>query len=99
VLRAVFVRTLKPSVTYEQFHDAWAAQDAPSAHSARVEVSRNVADDRQVLTTVELDVPVEEFAAATTALTHPDALKRLAEIVERTDLEGLYEDLPGEPSG
>lgn len=34
-----------------------------------------------------------EFEEKRTALTRPDALDRLAEIVDTTELEGLYEDV------
>jgi hypothetical protein len=94
VLRAVFVRTLKPGVTFEQFMDAWVPDEgSESPYPARVSVARNVTDDRQVITTLELDMSMEEFAAARASLTRPDALERLAEIVETTQLEGLYEDV------
>lgn len=62
-------------------------------YPATVRVSRNVANDRQVITILELDVPAAEFKIASGSLTRPDALERLAEIVEATDLEGLYEDV------
>jgi hypothetical protein len=51
-----------------------------------------------VITIVEVDVPVAEFETASAALTRPDARQRLAEIVEATDLEGLYEDVFDESS-
>jgi len=57
-----------------------------------VRVARNVANDRQVITIIELDVPAGEVKAAIASLTLPDALARLAEIVETTQLEGVYED-------
>jgi hypothetical protein len=90
VLRAVFARTLKPGVTFEQFMDSWVPEHREGGYPARVTVARNTADDRQVITTLELDMSLEEFAAVRPSLTRPDALARLAEIVE---LEGLYEDV------
>ncbi len=92
MLRAVFVRTLKAGVTYEQFKEAWVPEDV-DGYPARVSVSRNVADDRQVITVLELDMSLAEFEDKRTALTRPDALERLAEIVETTELEGLYEEV------
>jgi hypothetical protein len=93
LLRAVFVRTLKPGVTYEQFVDAWMPPDPGGEYPARVSVSRNVANDRQVITILELDMPVAEFEAGQAALTRPDALERLGEIVATTELAGLYEEV------
>lgn len=95
MLRAVFVRTLKEGVTYEQFKNAWVLDDMDD-YPARVSVSRDVADDRQVITVLELDMSLAEFADKRAGLTHPDSLKRLAEIVETTELEGLYEEVFGE---
>ncbi|MGH8932458.1 MAG: hypothetical protein ACRDZO_17990 [Egibacteraceae bacterium] len=93
MLRAVFVRTLKSGVTYDQFRAAWAPVERTGTYPARVRVARNVADDRQVVTIVELDVPLSEFEAVRSSLTRPDALERLAGVIESTELEGLYEDV------
>ncbi|MEU4235593.1 hypothetical protein AB0F17_65995 [Nonomuraea sp. NPDC026600] len=91
MLRAVFVRTLKAGVTYEQFKEAWVPADT-DGYPAKVSVSRNVADDRQVITVLEMDMSLAEFEDRRTELTRPDALERLAEIVDTTELEGLYEE-------
>jgi hypothetical protein len=40
MLRAVFVRTLKPGVSYERFLAAWAPGDAGDHYAAAVSVSR-----------------------------------------------------------
>jgi hypothetical protein len=98
LLRTVFARTLKPGVTYEQFKDAWVPEQTAGDYPATVRIARNVANDRQVITILELDVPVSEFESASAALTRPDALQRLDEIVQATDLEGLYEDVFDETS-
>lgn len=98
MLRAVFVRTLKPGVTYDQFKDAWVPEGVDGDYPVKARVSRNVSNDRQVLTILELDIPLAEFKAASASLTRPDALERLEEIVEATQLEGLYEDVFDERS-
>lgn len=98
MLRAVFVRVLKPGVTYQQFRDAWVPEGLHGRYPATARVARNLANDRQVITIIELDVPASEFAAASASLTRPDALDRLAEIVETTQLEGVYEDIFDEVS-
>ncbi len=93
MLRAVFVRTLKPGVTYEQFKDAWVPEQVNENYPAKVSVGRNVANDRQIITILELDMSVAEFEARRRELTRPDALDRLAEIVSTTELQGLYEEV------
>jgi hypothetical protein len=98
VLRAVFVRTLKPGVSYEQFKRVWVPEGLSGSHPVTVRVARNVANDRQVITIIELDVPAAEVRAASSSLTLADALARLAEIVESTELEGVYEDIFDESS-
>ncbi len=98
MLRAVFVRTLKPGVTYEQFKDAWVPEDIDAGYPARTSVGRNVSNDRQVITILELNVSVEEFAAIVDSLTRTDARERLSEIVETTELEGIYEEVLGPTS-
>lgn len=98
ILRAVFVRTLKPGVTYEQFKDAWVPQHIGGSYLVKTRVSRNVSNDRQVMTILELDIPLPEFTEVSASLTRPDARERVGEIVEATQLEGLYEDVFDEGS-
>jgi hypothetical protein len=98
MLRAVFVRTLKPGVTYEQFKDAWVPEDIAESYPVKTRVSRNVSNDRQVMTILELDIPLTEFTEVSASLTRPDASSRLGEIVEATQLEGLNEDVFDERS-
>ncbi|MGH4028091.1 hypothetical protein ACQB60_04030 [Actinomycetota bacterium Odt1-20B] len=93
MLTAVFVRTLKPGVTDEQFRAAWAPENREGAYPARVTVARNTADDRQVITVLHLDMTLAEFQERAASLTRPDALDRLAEIVESTELTGVFEDV------
>lgn len=90
MLRAVFVRTLKPGVTYAEFKDAWVPEDLAGGYPVTASVSRNVANDRQVITILEVDASLEEFAAMSESLTRPDAVERLGTIVETTDLEGVF---------
>jgi hypothetical protein len=93
MLRAVFVRTLKPGVTYQQFKQAWVPEGLHGQYPAAVRVARSLADDRQVLTIIEMDIQPDEFQTASAALARSDALDRLAGIVETTELEGVYEDI------
>ena len=98
MLRAVFIRTLKPGVTYEQFKDAWVPEGTNGDYPVKVSVGRNVANDRQVITILELDVSPAGFKAASASLTRPDALQRLEEIVETTELQAVYEEVFNEAS-
>lgn len=93
MLRAVFVRTLRPGVTYDDFKQAWAPLTGKGAYPAKAVVAHNTANDRQVITIIELDVPLAEFEAASASLTRPDARERLAAIVESTELAGIFEDV------
>ncbi|MGO8875802.1 MAG: hypothetical protein ACLQNG_08575 [Acidimicrobiales bacterium] len=95
MLHAVFVRTLKPGVSYEGFRAAWLPETTPGGYPARTSIGRNVSSDRQVITILELDVSVDEFTAMAGSLTRPDALDRLAEVVETTELQGVFEDVYG----
>lgn len=95
MLRAVFVRTLRAGVTYEQFKDAWVPEDM-DGYPAKVSISRNIADDRQVITVLELEESLADFEGKRAVLTRPDALERLSEIVDTTELEGLYEEVLGD---
>ncbi|MGH3608371.1 MAG: hypothetical protein ACRDRD_09845 [Pseudonocardiaceae bacterium] len=93
MLRAVYVRTLKPGVTDEQFIEAWMPPGATlDSYPARVSISHGLADERQIISVFEVDVPVEHFAEALPGLVHPDSAQRLSEVVESTQLEAVYED-------
>lgn len=93
MLRAVFVRTLKPGVSYDEFRDAWIPQDIGEGYPVAVSVSRNASNDRQVITILEVDTSPAEFAALVPSLTREDAVQQLRDIVETTELEGVYEEL------
>ncbi|MBA3338807.1 MAG: hypothetical protein H0T54_03500 [Geodermatophilaceae bacterium] len=90
MLRAVFARTLKPGVSYEEFVAAWVPEPRLGAYPARASISRNLSDDRQVLTVIELDVAPDELSAVLPRLTRPDALERVSELIVSTPLEGVY---------
>ncbi|HLI35743.1 MAG TPA: hypothetical protein VKV80_00150 [Streptosporangiaceae bacterium] len=95
MLRVVFARTLKPGVTYEQFRDAWTPERADGEYPARASISRNVTDERQVITILELDMTMDRFAVIAPSLTRLDALDRVSELVESTELQGIYEEVFG----
>jgi hypothetical protein len=87
---AVFARRLRPGVTVEQFVGAWAPEgDEP--YPAGVEVAIDPGDDRRILTVIRFHGGMSEFRAGIPRLIHPESRARLAELVESTELEGVYE--------
>jgi len=93
VLRAVYVRTLKPGVTDEQFIEAWMPPGTTlDSYPARVSISHSLTDERQVISVFEVDVPAEHLADALPGLVHPDSAQRLSDVVESTQLEAVYEE-------
>jgi hypothetical protein len=87
---AVFARRLRPGVSLDRFVSAW-APEGEGPYPAGVEVALDPADDRRVLTVIRFDGAMPEFQAAVPRLVHPESRARLAELVESTELEGVYE--------
>lgn len=87
---AVFARRLRPGVSVEQFVGAW-APEGDDPYLAGVEVASDPTDDRRILTVIRFDGGMSEFQAAVPRLIHPESRARLAELVESTELEGVYE--------
>ncbi len=87
---AVFARKLRPGVPVDRFVAAW-APDGDEPYPAGVEVALDPADDRRILTVIRFDGGMSEFQAAIPRLIHPESRARLAELVESTELEGVYE--------
>jgi hypothetical protein len=90
VIVAVFARRLRPGVTIEQFVGAW-APEGEEPYPADVEVALDPADDRRILTIIRFAGGMPEFRQALPRLVHPESRARLAELVESTELEGVYE--------
>jgi hypothetical protein len=91
VLRAVYVRTLNPGVTDEQFVNAWMPeQHTRSSYPAAVTIARAVANPSQVLSVFDINVDPARFNDVLHDLVHPDSEATLAAIVESTQLEGLF---------
>jgi len=44
-----------------RFKDAWVPEDIGGSYPVKTHVSRNVSNDRQVMTILELDIPLTEF--------------------------------------
>ncbi|RSM86263.1 hypothetical protein DMH04_13900 [Kibdelosporangium aridum] len=93
MLRAVFARTLKPGVTDEEFIRTWLPPGLTTdSYPSTVSISHNIADQRQIISIFEVDCTPQEFPDVLASLVHPDSAARLAEIVESTQLEAIFED-------
>jgi hypothetical protein len=92
VLRAIYVRTLNPGVTDEQFVNAWMPeQHTRHTYPAVVTIARSAANPNEVLSVFDIDVNPELFGDVLHDLVHPDSEARLAALVESTQLEGLFD--------
>lgn len=93
MLRATYVRTLKPGVTDQQFIDAWMPAGVTlDSYPARVTIGHSLADERQIMAVFEVDVSSDHLADALPSLVHPQSVERLAQVVESTQLEAVFED-------
>jgi hypothetical protein len=90
VIIAVFARRVRPGVSVDDFVAAW-APDTGLPYPAGVEVGVDPADDRRILTIIRFDGDMRAFQAAMSRLIHPESHQRLAELVESTELESVYE--------
>jgi hypothetical protein len=93
MLRAVYVRTLNPGVSDDEFVAAWMPPHrSRDSYPAAVTTSRSVTDDRQIMSIVALDLAPEAFPTVLADLVHPRSQQRLDAIVESTQLEAVYVD-------
>jgi hypothetical protein len=93
VIVAVFARRVRPGVSVDEFVAAWAPEGG-EPYPAGVEVGVDPADGRRILTIVRFDGDMRAFQAAMPRLIHPESHQRLAELVESTELESVYESVP-----
>jgi hypothetical protein len=92
VIVAVFARTLRANVSVEQLVAAW-APESEEPYPAQVEVALDPADARRIMTIIRFDGSMQDFEKAMPRLTHSQSHQRLAEVVESTELEGVYESV------
>lgn len=91
MLRAIYVRTLRPGITDEQFVASWMpVQHTRSSYPAAVTIARSLTNPRKVLSVFDIDVDAERFADVLPDLVHPDAEAKLAAIVESTQIEEVF---------
>lgn len=90
MIRATYVRTLKPGTTDQEFIHAWMPDGTTiDTYPARVSIGRSIADPDQVISVFEVDVPPERMPEVLPTLVHPESEARLAVIVHSTQLESL----------
>lgn len=96
MIRAVYARTLKPSVSLADFIAAWNPPAIVQGVAATYVVSASPGDDRSVLTTIKIDTTIDKFPALLPDLVHPESASRLNDVVASTELAGVYVDLTSE---
>jgi hypothetical protein len=90
MLRAVYVRTLKPGVTDDDYIRAWLPDGADrDTYPARTFLSHSTTNERQTVVTFEVDAEPDELIDALGALVHPDWRARVAAVAESTELEDI----------
>jgi hypothetical protein len=89
---AVFVRKLKPGVTFEEFERAWEA-DQGYGVPARVFNAVSLEDPREVLSVGFVGVPAEAMEAMAPSAAEHDRGRheRIDEVIESTELKAMYE--------
>lgn len=91
MLRAVYIRKLKPDITIDQFVESWMPeQHTRLSYPAAVSIAQSLTNPRQVISVFDVDVEASRFADVLPGLVHPDSEARLASIVESTQLEGVF---------
>ncbi len=91
---SVFARRLKPGKTYEDFIAAWYPDKGFGIPTRGPFVARNIADDREVLVIGFIDLPGRaSLDEAMTRLAKQEQVRheRIAEVIESTELRGIYE--------
>jgi hypothetical protein len=86
---ALTVRRLKPG-TYEVFRKAWEPDDWPPQLEKAYHV-RNVNDENEVISFGFFNGTLEELQAIRPAVGGEDRQRRMAELVDSTGADGLYE--------
>ena len=92
MIAAVFVRTLKDGVTFEEFEEAWAA-DKGYGVPTRVFNAVNVENPREVLSVGFVAVPGDAMRMMLAEVQEGDQERhdRVDEVIESTELKAMYE--------
>jgi hypothetical protein len=95
MIMLVFVRRLRPGVTFEEFKAAWLAEPNHFGRPVLVTHGQHLEDHREILSYALLDFSREELTAALgdRQLIRGEAERhdRIDAVVERTVVKGYYE--------
>ncbi|WP_375399148.1 hypothetical protein [uncultured Amnibacterium sp.] len=92
MLRAVYVRTLKPGVTDDQYIQAWMPEGVDrDEYRARVSVSHSTVHERETVTVFEFEGDRDDVLNALGELVRTDWRDRVAQVVEDTTVETIFE--------
>jgi hypothetical protein len=91
---SVLARRLRAGKTYNDFIAAWYPEKGFGVPTRGPFVARNIADDREVLVIGFIDLPDRaSLDAAMSRLAKQEQIRhdRIAEVIESTELRGIYE--------
>ena len=94
MLVSVLIRRLKQGATYDQFREAWTA-DQGFGVLVRVLNARSVDDEAEIVSVGLVDLPRSELAAFLDQVADSEARRhdRIAQVIESTVHKGIYEIL------
>jgi len=91
---SVLARRLKPGKTYEDFIAAWYPDKGFGVSGRGPILARNVDDEREILAIAFIDLPDRASLDTTMArIAEQEQVRhdRIAEVIESTELRGIYE--------
>ena len=95
MIMVMFVRRLRPGVTFEEFKEAWLAEPNHFGQLVRVTHGQSLEDDREIVSYALLDVSPEELgvALADQQLRQGEAVRhdRIDAVIESTVVKGFYQ--------
>jgi hypothetical protein len=95
MIMVVFVRRLRPDVTFNEFKEAWLAEPNHFGQPVLVTHGKSLVDDREIVSYALLDLSPEELGAALgdQQLVQGEAARhdRIDAVIERTVVRGFYE--------
>jgi hypothetical protein len=95
MILAVFVRRLRPGVSFADFKQAWTAAPNHFGRAVRVTHAQRLDDEREVVSYALIDASREEVAAVLASPRVAGEEQRrhnsIDEVIEATVVQGLYE--------
>ncbi|WP_018701221.1 hypothetical protein [Amorphus coralli] len=92
---AVLVRRLKDGATFEAFKEAWLAEEGHFGRPVHVTHARSIKDPSEIVSYARMDVTREELDAWLQRTADGEAARheRIAALVDRTVVAGIYEEI------